>query len=71
MNRIGAQLLRESKAAVMGMDNDAVIEKHALQGRDLLSLLVRANIATDIPDRQKLSDDEVLARELINHILEL
>jgi hypothetical protein len=71
MNRIGAQLLRESKAAIAANDVGGMIEKHALQGRDLLSLLIRANLATDISEHQKLSDDEVLARELIDRLLEL
>jgi len=33
-----------------------------LQGRDLLSLLVKANMATDIPESQRLSDKDVIAQ---------
>jgi hypothetical protein len=33
--------------------------------RDLLSLLVRANTSKDIPASQRLSDEDVLAREFL------
>ncbi|KAH7907833.1 cytochrome P450 [Hygrophoropsis aurantiaca] len=65
MERIGRELLRDAKAAVMASQRDekkGIVEKRSVQGRDLLSLLVRANMATDIPDNQKLSDEEVLAQ---------
>lgn len=60
MDRIGRQLLRESKAEISG--SGAKVEKSSLQGRDLLSLLVRANMATDVPDSQRMTDEDVLAR---------
>jgi len=62
MTRIGIQLLRDSKAAIVSTEKDGSITKDSLQGRDLLSLLVKANMATDLPDNQKLSDDDVLAQ---------
>lgn len=43
---------------------DTKVGKKSLQGRDLLSLLVRANMAHDLPPSQRLSDDDVLARAL-------
>jgi hypothetical protein len=55
MARIGNQLLRESKAKVAGTGEKA-------SGRDLLSLLVRANTASDVPESQRMSDKDVLAR---------
>lgn len=67
MNRIGRQLLSDAKAAVMssyGVEKGGAIEKSSLQGRDLLSLLVRANMATDIPESQRITDEDVLARML-------
>jgi hypothetical protein len=67
MHQIGEQLLRESKAAIgAGVNDEAAgsIEKDDLRGRDLLSLLVRANVATDIPESQRLSDDDAVARKL-------
>ncbi|KAJ7289234.1 cytochrome P450 [Mycena rebaudengoi] len=58
MLRIGQKLLHESK--------NAIVEGGAFQSartRDLLSLLVRANTSKDIPESQRLSDKDVLARE--------
>lgn len=62
--RIGQQLLQEKKKALQAQ---ATAEKRGvkrddLQGRDLLSLLIKANMATDVPDNQRLSDEDVLAR---------
>lgn len=56
MNRIGRELLNDSKESVTNGEEDTT--RH----RDLLSLLVRANIAADLPDNQRLSDADVLAR---------
>jgi hypothetical protein len=65
MERIGKGLLNEAKAAVLaGATEKGGMEKSSIQGRDLLSLLVRANMATDIPENQRLSDNDVLARTL-------
>lgn len=55
MYRIGRELLADSKAIVAGTG-----EKRG--GRDLLSLLVRANMETDLPESQRMSDNDVLAR---------
>ena len=41
------------------------VKRDDLQGRDLLSLLIKANMATDIPESQRLSDEDVLARESV------
>lgn len=65
MGRIGSQLLHDAKTAVIsshGAEKGGSIEKSSLQGRDLLSLLVRANMATDIPENQRISDEDVLAQ---------
>jgi hypothetical protein len=58
MSRIGNQLLRDSKAA-----NEKATEKSSWKARDLLSLLVRANMATDLPEHQRMSDEDVLDRK--------
>ncbi|KAJ7284064.1 cytochrome P450 [Mycena rebaudengoi] len=57
MKRIGTELLRESKRQIAEGGSS---QKE--RSRDLLSLLVRANAATDIPASQRLSDDDVLAQ---------
>ncbi|KAI1784699.1 cytochrome P450 [Ganoderma leucocontextum] len=65
MQRIGMQLLQEKKAEIMreyGEKGTGAVEKKDLQGRDLLTLLIKANMATDIPDDQRLTDEEVVAQ---------
>ncbi|KAJ6607877.1 cytochrome P450 [Mycena sp. CBHHK59/15] len=57
MMRIGRGLLRDSKKEIA--ENGTVDTGRA---RDLLSLLVRANTAKDIPASQQLSDEDVLAQ---------
>ncbi|KAJ7777801.1 cytochrome P450 [Mycena olivaceomarginata] len=57
MRRIGQQLLQDSRQNIAeGKSADST----AL--RDLLSLLVRANMAKDISDAQRLSEEDVLAQ---------
>ena len=74
MRKVGLQLIAEKKAAIMretaeGKEKSG-IERKDVRGRDLLTLLLKANIATDIPDNQRLTDEDVLARELIHvHLL--
>ena len=70
MRRIGMQLIQEKKAAIIherAEKNEQRksfdrIERRDLQSRDLLTLLIKANMATDIPESQRLSDEDVLAR---------
>ena len=64
MSRIGRQLIAEKKAAILAESRDkGRVQKKDVSGRDLLTLLIKANMATDIPDSQRLTEDEVLARE--------
>jgi len=65
MARIGNQLLRDSKAAVAAEETGGKLEKSAFKRRDLLSLLVRANMSTDLQPSQRMSDDDVLARKFL------
>jgi cytochrome P450 len=57
MNRIGEQLLANAKASMAASEKDGEVSGG---GRDLLSLLVKSNMAAEGP---RLSDAEVLARE--------
>lgn len=65
MRHIGMQLVAEKKTAIRqaSQDNEKGDGK-ALQGRDLLTLLIKANMATDLQEDQRLSDEDVLARTL-------
>ena len=66
MQRIGEELLRQRKRIVLGekVEVDKEIEKDTadLKGRDLLTVLVQANMDTEIPESQRMSDDDVVAR---------
>ena len=57
------QLITDKKAAVAAAQASGEVKKKDVGGRDLLALLIRANMAIDIPDSQRLSDEEVLSRE--------
>lgn len=57
MDRIGQELLTERKLAADSQHSG----KLSVEGNDILSLLVRANISDD--GQQQLSDEHVLARE--------
>ncbi|KAH7882875.1 cytochrome P450 [Phlebopus sp. FC_14] len=62
-SRIGKELLTEAKTLARSITTEkGEIEKDRLGGRDLLSLLVKANMATDIPESQRLKDADVLAQ---------
>ena len=68
MRRIGLQLIRDKREAILrardGKDGtEDGIAKKDVQGRDLLSLLIKANLATDVPEDQRLSEEQVLSRE--------
>ncbi|KAJ6577019.1 cytochrome P450 [Mycena vulgaris] len=55
MLNIAHQLLADSKAAIKAGGGEK-------SGRDLLSVMVTANMSNEIPDSQKLSDAEVVAQ---------
>ncbi|KAJ7693091.1 cytochrome P450, partial [Mycena rosella] len=57
MMRIGAKLLAAAKRETV--ENGTFSTGH---GRDLLTLLVRANTSKDIPESQRLSDEAVIAQ---------
>ncbi|KAG6856726.1 hypothetical protein H0H87_001326 [Tephrocybe sp. NHM501043] len=59
MSRIGNQLLNESKSLIH--------EKG--EARDLLTLLVKSNMDTDIPEQQRMTDLDVLARTPLRHTM--
>ena len=63
MRRFGMQLIKDKKAQIMSSSSGSV-EKKDFDGRDILSLLIKANMASDVPDSQRLTDEEVLARTL-------
>ncbi|EIN12219.1 hypothetical protein PUNSTDRAFT_130489 [Punctularia strigosozonata HHB-11173 SS5] len=61
MKCIGYALISERKAAIRAEKHGAHVEKGNVQGRDLLSLLIKSNMAVDIPEEQRLSDHDILS----------
>ncbi|KAJ7323280.1 cytochrome P450 [Mycena albidolilacea] len=57
MYDIGHELLLDGKAAVKAAGGD----KDFSSRRDLFSLLLKANMAADVPGKSRLSDEEVIA----------
>jgi cytochrome P450 len=59
--RIGKELMENKKKAVRALFAGEV-EKGSDIGKDLLSLVIKANMASDLRADQQLTDDEVLAQ---------
>ncbi|OJT13786.1 Phylloquinone omega-hydroxylase CYP4F2 [Trametes pubescens] len=66
IRRIGARLVKAKKA---DLQREATKDaesggqgRRSPQGRDMLSLLVKANVAADLPNNPRLSDEDVLSR---------
>ncbi|KZV95955.1 cytochrome P450 [Exidia glandulosa HHB12029] len=64
MDEVGMRIIQEKKAAVLAEfgDSTAHIDKKSLAGNDIISVLLRANLAADLDPTQRLSDEEVLAQ---------
>ncbi|KAI0328399.1 cytochrome P450 [Cubamyces sp. BRFM 1775] len=65
MKRVGLQLVAERKAAILREASEKRkdgVERKDLKGRDLLTLLIKANMANDIPESQRLSDEDVFGQ---------
>ncbi|KZT61468.1 cytochrome P450 [Calocera cornea HHB12733] len=61
--RVGMELVRAKKEAVeQEMQNRGGVEKGKIVGRDILSSLIRANMAADLSPAHKMSDEEVFAQ---------
>ncbi|TFY63922.1 hypothetical protein EVJ58_g2971 [Rhodofomes roseus] len=60
--RVGMKLIEDKKAEIMQASSDGKGAGDTLGNRDLLTLLIKANMSTDIPENQRLSDEDVLAR---------
>ncbi|KIO26749.1 hypothetical protein M407DRAFT_23945 [Tulasnella calospora MUT 4182] len=63
MARVGGRLVQEKRAAVLAELSGAdTVEKKSVAGRDLLSVLIKANMATDIKDSERMNDAEVIGQ---------
>ncbi|KZV75654.1 cytochrome P450 [Peniophora sp. CONT] len=64
IREIGMKLVDEKKAAVLAALGDDAhgLEKKDFVGNDLLSLLIRANMSSDMPEHARLTDEDILAQ---------
>ncbi|KAI0652715.1 cytochrome P450 [Trametes meyenii] len=68
LRRVSKDIVVDRKAEVMreaSRKHLDGVERKDLQGRDLLTLLIKANMAKDFPESQKLSDDAVVGRAFL------
>jgi len=47
------------------VNGSGLVGRQDVGGHDLLSLLIKANIAADMPESMRMSDSEILSREHI------
>lgn len=71
MKVIGMKLITDKKRAILQANEGlgGKVEGKSVEGKDLLSLLIRANMATDLPESARLNDEDVLARKLMVYFL--
>ncbi|KAJ7116228.1 cytochrome P450 [Mycena crocata] len=63
MHAIGAQIVSQSKARIRTEGDSAQQELKTLAGRrDLLSVLLKANVSPTVPENQRLTEQEVIAQ---------
>ena len=69
LREIATQIVAERKASIrshlqgsLDKDNDD------MKSRDLLTRLMRANMAEDLPEDQRMSDEEIVSREYPDQI---
>ncbi|KAI0037040.1 cytochrome P450 [Vararia minispora EC-137] len=65
ITQIGMELIAEKRAAVAATSSSVssnFVERKDIEGHDLLSLLIKSNMAADLPDDARLSDADILAQ---------
>ncbi|KAG8908284.1 hypothetical protein FRB99_007817 [Tulasnella sp. 403] len=61
VKRISTQIFEERRATVLASQGkDGGIEKNDVRARDMLNIMVRANMASDLKDSERLTDAEVI-----------
>jgi cytochrome P450 len=62
---IGRKMISQKKSEILAStdaETKGGVGKKDIRGRDLLSLLIKANVATDIPDSARMNDEDILAQ---------
>ncbi|KAA1474007.1 cytochrome P450 [Dentipellis sp. KUC8613] len=64
VRRICAQIVADRKAAILSnlSGPQKGIDTNSIEGRDLISLLIKANMAVDVPDDARLSDEDLISQ---------
>ncbi|KZT42326.1 cytochrome P450 [Sistotremastrum suecicum HHB10207 ss-3] len=64
MRRLGTKLLADKKETILESlsDKDEKITKTTVERKDILSLLIRANMSSEVPESARLSDEDILAQ---------
>lgn len=61
MARVGRQLVEEKRATILAEASvSGNLQKKEFKGKDILSVIVKANMATDVKDTERMSDQEVI-----------
>ena len=60
---IAKELVEERKKAFTNEKKDIEKDSDNLNGNDLLSVLIKANMDPDIPESQRMNDEDVLSRK--------
>lgn len=71
MKRIGRELVEERKSAVLGEKRKDDVDRTELVGRNLLSALVQSNMDTELPDNQRMSDEDAKTRPSSSEFIHL
>lgn len=58
--KVGRELVARKKAELRALQCGGNVEKDTVVGKDILSLIVKANMAADLPANQRLSDEEII-----------
>ncbi|KAJ6572150.1 cytochrome P450 [Mycena capillaripes] len=61
IRRIGNDMITQKKSVMLAHRNGPAV-KHELEGSDLLSLLIKPNLAIDLPAEERMTDEEILSQ---------
>ncbi|KAG9045760.1 hypothetical protein FS837_005681 [Tulasnella sp. UAMH 9824] len=62
MHRVGRKLLDERRAAILAEATGGAnaVDKKSVSGKDIFSVMIKANLAHDIKDSERMTDQEVI-----------
>lgn len=60
IKRVGTQLVQDKKAAILN-ENENLTSKN-IAGNDLLTAVIRANMATDLRESERMTDEEMMGQ---------